>query len=93
MTEKSGVRPNAVHPIPTARWIQPYRLEHDKLSRDKRFEEKLRDGVGRSLNPPEHARVLSAAEMTPRLALDRTAPSAVDLHRTSTISPPTRRRK
>jgi transposase len=55
--EKFGVSPNTVHQIWTERRIQPHRLEHYKLSRDKRFEEKLRDVVGLYLNPPEHALV------------------------------------
>ena len=46
MAEKYGVSPNTVHQIWSARRIQPHRLEHYKLSRDTRFEEKLRDVVG-----------------------------------------------
>ena len=72
MAEKYGVSPNTVHQIWKARRIQPHRLEHYKLSRDKRFEEKLRDVVGLYLNPPEHALVLSVDEKTQIQALDRT---------------------
>jgi transposase len=47
--------------------IQPHRVEKFKLSRDPRFEDKVRDVVGLYLNPPERALVLS-------VELDRTAP-------------------
>ena len=72
LAEKYGVSPNTVHQIWTARQIQPHRLEHYKLSRDKRFEEKLRDLVGLYLNPPEHALVPSVDEKTQIRGLDRT---------------------
>ena len=72
MAEKYGVSPNTVHQIWRARRIQPHRLEHYKLSRDKRFEVKLRDVVALYLYPPEHALVLSVYETTQIQALDRT---------------------
>jgi transposase len=72
MAKKYEVSPNTVHQIWTARRLQPHRLEHYKLSRDKRFEEKLRDVVALYLNPPEHALVLSVDEKTQIQALDRT---------------------
>lgn len=72
MATKYGVSPNTVHQIWKARRIQPHRVEQYKLSRDKRFEEKLRDVVGLYLNPPEHALVLSVDEKTQIQALDRT---------------------
>src|SRR3990170_2951281 len=72
MAERYGVSPNTVHQIWKARRIAPHRLEYYKLSRDPRFEEKLRDVVGLYLNPPEHALVLSVDEKTQIRALDRT---------------------
>ena len=54
--------------------IQPHRVEKFKLSRDPRFEDKVRDVVGLYLNPPERALVLSVDEKSQIQALDRTAP-------------------
>jgi transposase len=45
-----------------------------KVSRDKKFAEKVIDVVGLYLNPPEHALVLCADEKTSVQALDRTQP-------------------
>lgn len=45
-----------------------------KLSRDRRFEQKLVDIVGLYLNPPEHALVLSCDEKSQIQALNRTQP-------------------
>ena len=57
-----------------AHGLQPHRVETFKLSRDKRFVEKLRDVVGLYLNPPEHALLLSIDEKSQVQALDRTQP-------------------
>ncbi len=54
--------------------IQPHRVEKFKISRDPRFEDKVRDVVGLYLNPPERALVLSVDEKSQVQALDRTAP-------------------
>jgi len=54
--------------------IQPHRVEKFKISRDPRFEDKVRDVVGLYLNPPERALVLSVDEKSQIQALDRTAP-------------------
>ena len=54
--------------------IQPHRVEKFKLSKDPRFEEKVRDIVGLYLNPPERALVLCVDEKSQIQALDRTAP-------------------
>ena len=72
MARKHGVSPMTVQRIWKARRLQPHRVEHFKLSRDRHFEEKLRDVVGLYLNPPEHALVLSVDEKTQIQALDRT---------------------
>jgi len=66
-----GVSRMTVHRVWKARRLQPHRMEHFKLSRDKHFEEKLRDMVGLYLNPPQHALVLSVDEKTQIQALDR----------------------
>lgn len=72
MARRHGVSPDTVQRIWKARRLQPHRVEHYKLSRDKHFEQKLRDVVALYLNPPEHALVLSVDEKTQIQALDRT---------------------
>ena len=69
-----GISPATVQRIWSAHGLQPHRMETFKLSRDKRFVEKLRDVVGLYLNPPEHALVLSIDEKSQIQALDRTQP-------------------
>jgi len=54
--------------------VQPHRVERFKLSKDPRFEEKVRDIVGLYLAPPERALVLCVDEKSQIQALDRTAP-------------------
>ncbi len=54
--------------------VQPHRIEKFKLSKDPRFDEKVRDIVGLYLNPPERALVLCVDEKSQIQALDRTAP-------------------
>src|SRR5574341_2180704 len=54
--------------------VQPHRVEKFKLSKDPRFEEKVRDIVGLYLDPPERALVLCVDEKSQIQALDRTQP-------------------
>jgi transposase len=54
--------------------LQPHRVRTFKLSRDRRFIEKLIDVVGLYLRPPEHALVLCADEKSQIQALDRRQP-------------------
>ena len=54
--------------------IQPHRVEKFKLSKDPKFEEKVRDVVGLYLDPPDRALVLCVDEKSQIQALDRTAP-------------------
>jgi hypothetical protein len=72
MADFHGVNPATVARIWKAGRLQPHRMERDKLSKDRHFEEKLSDTVGLYLNPPEHALVLSVDEKTQIQALDRT---------------------
>ena len=74
MAAVQGISPATVQRIWSAHGLQPHRVETFKLSRDKRFVEKLRDVVGLYLNPPEHALVLSIDEKSQIQALDRTQP-------------------
>jgi transposase len=54
--------------------IQPHRVEKFKISKDPKFEDKVRDVVGLYLNPPDRALVLCIDEKSQIQALDRTAP-------------------
>ena len=74
MAAEQGISPPTVQRIWKAHGLQPHRVETFKLSRDKRFVDKLRDVVGLYLNPPEHALVLSIDEKSQIQALDRTQP-------------------
>jgi transposase len=54
--------------------LKPHLQRSFKLSRDKRFVEKLTDVVGLYLNPPDKALVLCVDEKSQIQALDRTQP-------------------
>jgi hypothetical protein len=54
--------------------LQPWRSQTFKFSTDPELEAKIRDIVGRYLNPPEAAIVLCVDEKSQIQALDRTAP-------------------
>ena len=74
MAKAQGVSHATVQRIWNAHGLQPHRVKTFKLSKDKRFEEKLTDVVGVYLNPPEKAVVLCVDEKTQVQALDRTQP-------------------
>jgi transposase len=69
-----GVGKSTVQRIWDAHGLQPHRVETFKLSKDKRFVEKLTDVVGVYLNPPDKAGVLCVDEKSQVQALDRTQP-------------------
>jgi transposase len=74
MADAQGVSHSTIQRIWDANGLQPHRVETFKLSRDKRFVEKLRDVVGVYLNPPDKAVVLCVDEKSQIQALDRTQP-------------------
>lgn len=74
MAKVQGVSHATVQRIWDANGLQPHRVETFKLSRDKRFVEKLTDVVGVYLNPPDKAVVLCVDEKSQIQALDRTQP-------------------
>jgi transposase len=74
MASKFGVSNATVCRIWDAHGLQPHRVETFKLSRDKRFVEKLTDVVGLYLNPPHKALILCVDEKSQVQALDRTQP-------------------
>jgi transposase len=74
MAGKLGVSHSSVARIWNAHGLQPHRTKTFKLSKDKRFVEKLTDVVGLYLNPPDKALVLCVDEKSQIQALDRTQP-------------------
>ena len=74
MATHLGVSRTIVHRVWQKHDVQPHRVERFKLSKDPRFEEKVRDIVALYLNPPDRALVLCVDEKSQIQALDRTAP-------------------
>ena len=74
MAAAQGISAATVQRIWDAHGLQPHRTRNFKLSRDKRFVEKLTDVVGLYLNPPDKAFVLCMDEKSQIQALDRTQP-------------------
>ena len=74
MAAEMGVSEATVRRIWHANGLKPHLLEGFKVSKDKKFSEKLEAIVGLYLNPPEHAIVLCVDEKSQIQALDRTQP-------------------
>jgi transposase len=74
MAKAQGVSHSTVTRIWQAHGLKPHRVKTFKLSKDKRFVEKLTDVVGLYLNPPDKAMVLCVDEKSQIQALDRTQP-------------------
>ena len=74
MAASQGVSPATVQRIWNRHNLKPHLTKTFKLSRDKRFVEKLHDIVGLYLNPPDRALVLCVDEKSQIQALDRTQP-------------------
>jgi len=74
LARAQGVSSATVQRIWEAHGLQPHRTRTFKLSRDKRFVEKLTDVVGLYLHPPDKAIVLCVDEKSQIQALDRTQP-------------------
>jgi transposase len=74
MAAAQGVSKSSVSRIWRSHNIKPHRTETFKLSRDRRFLEKLTDVVGLYLNPPDQAMVLCVDEKSQIQALQRTQP-------------------
>lgn len=69
-----GLSKSTINTIWQSHHLQPHRVDTFKLSRDRRFLEKLTDVVGLYLNPPDKALVLCVDEKSQIQALDRTQP-------------------
>jgi transposase len=74
LADTLGIDKSMVHRVWQASGLKPHLTKTFKVSRDKKFAEKVIDVVGLYLNPPEHALVLCADEKTSVQALDRTQP-------------------
>ena len=74
MAKAKGVSFKTVQRIWNLHGLKPHQTRTFKLSRDKRFVEKLTDVVGVYLNPPDKAVVLCVDEKSQIQALDRTQP-------------------
>ena len=74
LAQHLGVTRTLVHGVWQRFDVQPHRVERFKLSKDPKFEEKVRDVVGLYVDPPDRALVLCVDEKSQIQALDRTAP-------------------
>ena len=74
MAKAQGLSEATVRRIWKHHNLKPHLIKTFKLSRDKRFIEKLHDVVGLYLNPPDKALVLCVDEKSQIQALDRTQP-------------------
>jgi transposase len=72
MAKAQGISEATVRRIWHRHRLKPHLVETFKLSRDKRFIEKLADVVGLYLNPPDKALVLCVDEKSQIQALNRT---------------------
>ena len=75
MARAQGMSEASVRRIWHQHNLKPHLIKTFKLSRDKRFVEKLIDVVGLYLNPPDKSLVLCVDEKSQIQALDRTQPS------------------
>ncbi len=74
MAKAQGVSEATIRRIWKSHNLKPHLVETFKLSKDKRFLEKLHDVVGLYLNPPDKALVLCVDEKSQIQALERTRP-------------------
>lgn len=74
MARAQGISPMSVQRIWRQHGLKPHLIRTFKVSRDKRFVEKLYDVVGLYLNPPDKSLVLCVDEKSQVQALDRTQP-------------------
>lgn len=74
MARTQEVSPSTINRLWQEYNLKPHRTRSFKLSRDKRFLEKLTDVVGLYLNPPDKSLVVCMDEKSQIQALDRTQP-------------------
>src|SRR3989339_151418 len=74
MAQAQGVSEATIRRIWKQHNLKPHLIKTFKISRDKRFVEKLHDVVGLYMNPPDKSLVLCVDEKSQIQALDRTQP-------------------
>jgi len=74
MAEKQGVSKMTIQRIWKKYNLKPHLVKGFKVSKDKKFIEKVTDIVGLYMNPPQKALVFSVDEKSQIQALDRTQP-------------------
>lgn len=74
VAKETGIPKSTVQRYLNLCGVQPHRQRSFKLSTDPFFVEKVREGVGLYLNPPENALVLCVDEKSQIQALERTQP-------------------
>jgi len=74
MAKAQGLSQTTIHRIWNQHNLKPHLVKTFKISRDKRFVEKLYDVVGLYLNPPDKSLVLCVDEKSQIQALDHTQP-------------------
>ncbi len=72
LARRLGMAVSTMHGILRDNGLRPHQVKTFKVSRDPRFEIKVRDVVGLYVDPPDHAVVLSVDEKTQIQALGRT---------------------
>ena len=72
LAKRLGIGVSTVFGILKRNGLKPHRVRTFKVSRDPRFELKIRDVVGLYVNPPDHAVVISVDGKTQIQALGRT---------------------
>ena len=72
LAKNLGIAVSTVFSILKRNGLKPHRVKTFKVSRDPRFEPRVRDVVGLYVNPPDHAVVISVDEKTQIQALGRT---------------------
>jgi len=73
MAKAVGISPSSVRRIWAGQGLQPHRVRTFKISNDAKFADKLKDVVGRYVDPPAHA--VASASTRNRRSRRSTAPS------------------
>src|SRR5204863_6554107 len=74
LARRTGLSQSTLRRVWRAVALEPHRSETFEISKDPLFIEKVRDGVGLYLNPPDRALVLATDEKSQIQALDRSQP-------------------
>ena len=83
LAKRLGIAVSTVFGILKCNGLEPHRVRTFKVSRDPRFELKVRDVVGLYVDPPDHAVVISVDEKTQDKGARADADAAADEARPS----------